>query len=195
MRHQKAGRKFSRTSSHRDAMFSNMLASLVLHERIMTTVPKAKELSRIADRTISWGLSVNDATAKARDKRSDADRARIVHAMRMARRVLRSEEALEKLFGDVAARFKGRPGGFTRVLKAWNRKGDAAPMAFVELVVRNEAAEAEAPAPAAEESAKKAAKAKAEKAEASAKAEKAEPKKAKAEKAEGGKKPKAEKKK
>jgi large subunit ribosomal protein L17 len=138
MRHQKAGRKFSRTSAHRDAMFSNMVASLITHERILTTVPKAKELKRLADRTISWGLSVGDATAKPRDKRTAAEKANIVHAMRMARRVVKSDDALEKLFGEVAARFKGRPGGFTRLLKAWQRRGDAAPMAFVELTVMAE---------------------------------------------------------
>jgi large subunit ribosomal protein L17 len=194
MRHQKAGRKFSRPSSHRNAMFSNMLASLVMHERIFTTVPKAKELRRIADRTISWGASVTDITAKPQDKRSTDERARLVHAIRMARRVLRSEEALEKLFGDVAARFIGRPGGYTRVLKSNFRKGDAAPMALIELVVmRAPEAEAAEPAPAADEGKgkkAKAPKAKAEKAEASAekpaKAAKAKaPKAEKADKAEG----------
>jgi large subunit ribosomal protein L17 len=179
MRHLKAGRKFSRPSAHRDAMFSNMLASLITHERIMTTVPKAKELRRLADRTISWGASVGALTAKPRDKRTAADKARIVHAMRMARRILKSEEALEKLFGEVAPRFSGRPGGYTRVLKAWQRRGDAAPMAFVELVVMGEGAASEpAPveagaAPAAEKPAKKKA---AAKAEAKAKGEKADKK-------------------
>jgi len=136
MRHQKAGRKFSRTSAHRHAMFSNMVASLVMHERIETTEPKAKELKRLADRTISWGTSVGDLTAKGRDKLDREERARIVHAMRMARRVLRSEEALAKLFAEVAPRFRGRTGGFTRILKTRVRPGDAAPMAYVELVER-----------------------------------------------------------
>src|SRR4029077_1755936 len=130
----KAGRKFSRTSSHRRAMFSNMVASLVLHERIETTTPKAKELKRLADRTISWGTSVGDLTAKGRDKLDAGEKARVVHAMRMAGRVIKSEEALEKLFGEVAPRFRGRPGGFTRVLKTRTRTGDAVEMSFVELI-------------------------------------------------------------
>jgi len=188
MRHQKSGRKFSRTSSHRHAMFSNMVASLLMHERIHTTEPKAKELRRIAERTISWGMTVVDQTSKPYEKRNAQERAQIVHAMRMAGRVLRSEEALQKLFSDVNARFKGRPGGFTRLLKTGPRHGDATPMVFIELVVRREP-EVEAPAPEPEESdaaeaapkAKKAAKADKEAAPKAAKAEKAP--KAKAEKA------------
>ena len=137
MRHQKAGRKFSRTSAHRHAMFSNMVASLVMHERIETTEPKAKELKRLADRTISWGTSVGDLTAKGRDKLDREERARIVHAMRMARRVLRSEEALAKLFAEVAPRFRGRTGGFTRILKTRVRPGDAAPTPSARVVHRS----------------------------------------------------------
>jgi large subunit ribosomal protein L17 len=135
MRHQKSGRKFSRPSAHRNAMFSNMLASLVMHERIETTEPKAKELRSLADKTISWGKSVADVTSKPRDKRTDADKQRIVHAIRQAKRVLRSDEAIEKLFSDVGARFNGRNGGYTRLLKTRTRRGDAAPMAFLELTV------------------------------------------------------------
>ena len=135
MRHQKSGRKFSRPSAHRNAMFSNMLASLVMHERIETTEPKAKELRSLADKTISWGKSVADVTSKPRDKRTDADKQRIVHAIRQAKRVLRSDEAIEKLFSDVGARFNGRNGGYTRLLKTRTRRGDAAPMAFIELTV------------------------------------------------------------
>ena len=123
MRHQKSGRKFSRPSAHRNAMFSNMLASLVMHERIETTEPKAKELRSLADKTISWGKSVADVTAKPRDKRSEADKARIVHAIRQAKRVLRSDEAIEKLFSDVGGRYVGRNGGYTRLLKTRVRRG------------------------------------------------------------------------
>lgn len=136
MRHQKAGRKLSRTSAHRSAMFNNMVTSLLLHERIETTEPKAKELKRLADRTISWGTSVGDLLAQGRDKLSGEERARVVHAMRMAKRVVKTEEAVSKLFSEVAPRFRGRPGGYTRILKTRTRRGDAAPMAFVELVVR-----------------------------------------------------------
>jgi large subunit ribosomal protein L17 len=134
MRHQKAGRKFSRTSAHRKAMFSNMVASLVMHGKIETTEPKAKELKRIAERTISWGTSVAELTAKGRDKQTAADKAKIVHAMRMARRVLRSSEALDKLFGEVAAMMSERPGGYTRLLKTRTRLGDATQMSIVALV-------------------------------------------------------------
>ena len=155
MRHQKAGRKFSRTSAHRHAMFSNMVASLVLHGKIETTEPKAKELKRLADRTISWGTSVAELTAKGRDKMSAAEKAKVVHAMRMAGRVLKQREALEKLFHEVAPGFQGRPGGYTRLLKTRQRMGDAAPMSLVELV----AAEAK-PEPKAAEPEKKARKAK-----------------------------------
>jgi len=136
MRHQKAGRKLGKKSAHRQAMFSNMLASLVMHERIETTDAKAKELKRLADRTISWGTSVGDLTAKGRAKLDAAEKARVVHAMRMAGRYVKSAEALTKLFDEIAPRFRGRPGGFTRVLKTRVRVGDAAPMSFVELVGR-----------------------------------------------------------
>ena len=159
-----------------------------MHERIETTEPKAKELRSLADKTISWGKSVADVTAKPRDKRSEADKARIVHAIRQAKRVLRSDEAIEKLFSDVGGRYVGRNGGYTRLLKTRVRRGDAAPMAFLELTVMAQpSAEVEAPAPAGEadeaEAAPKAKKTKALKAEASA-AEKA-PAKKKAAKAEG----------
>jgi large subunit ribosomal protein L17 len=136
MRHGKHGKKLGRKSAHRHAMYSNMLASLIVHERIETTDVKAKELKRLADRTISWGTSVGDLTAKGRDKLDAAEKAQVVHAMRMAGRLVKSSEALEKLFGEVAPRFRGRPGGYTRVLKTRTRLGDAAPMSFVELVGR-----------------------------------------------------------
>lgn len=144
MRHQKAGRKFSRTSAHRKAMFSNMVASLVLHGKIETTEPKAKELRRLADRTISWGTSVASLTAKGRDKLSADEKAKIVHAMRMAGRVLRSSEALHKLFGEVAPAVADRHGGYTRLLHTRTRVGDAAPMSIV-AIVGSEAAAKEEP--------------------------------------------------
>lgn len=134
MRHRKAGRKLGRNSSHRKALFSNMVASLVTHERIETTEAKAKELSRIAERTINWGTKVSDLQKKGRDKLSQEERAKIVHARRMAKRVLRDGDALDKLFYELGPRYASRPGGYTRVLKTRNRNGDAAPMAFVELV-------------------------------------------------------------
>jgi large subunit ribosomal protein L17 len=170
MRHLKAGRKLGRTSAHRKAMYSNMVAALVTYGKIETTEAKAKELRSIADRTISWGVGVNDLLRKDRKKLSDIERARIVHAKRMARRVLKDEAALERLFAEVAPAMEGRPGGFTRVLKTRFRVGDAAPMALVALVAGGEVGEA--PAPAAPTPAAKGGKKKGE----------AEPKAAKAEK-------------
>src|SRR6185503_7349318 len=106
---------------------------------------KAKEVRRIAERAINWSASLGDLLTRDREKLDDEDRARIVHAMRQARRVVKQADALDKLFKDVGARFVGRPGGFVRVLKVRNRAGDAAPMSIVELVVKG--AEPEAPAP------------------------------------------------
>jgi len=133
MRHRKAGRKLSRSSSHRKAMYSNMVASLVTHGRIETTEAKAKELRRVADRTINWGVKVADLLAADPKSLSADDRARLVHARRMAQRVLKDRDALAKLFGEIAPQYAGRAGGYTRILKTRDRHGDAAPMAFVEL--------------------------------------------------------------
>ena len=133
MRHRKSGRKFGRETAHRKAMFSNMVASLINYDRIETTEAKAKELRGIAERTINWAVGVSELYAKGLDKCDPAERAQIVHANRMARRVLKDTEALGKLFSDVGPRFAGRNGGYTRVLKTRFRRGDAAPMAFLEL--------------------------------------------------------------
>ena len=118
MRHRKSGRKFNRTSAHRQAMFKNMAASLVEHELIKTTLPKAKELRRVAEPLIT--LAKNDSVANRR--------------LAFAR--LRDAAAVKKLFEQLGPRFKERPGGYTRILKCGFRAGDAAPMAFVELVGR-----------------------------------------------------------
>lgn len=139
MRHRKSGRKLGRTSSHRDALFNNLVTSLLEHHRIETTVAKAKELRGYADATIWWGVSVQALIAKG-DKASDAERAQIVHAHRMAKRTLRTRAALEALFGTVGSHFATRKGGYTRMLKTRVRKGDAAPMALVELVGLGKAA-------------------------------------------------------
>ena len=136
-------------------MFSNMVASLVLHGKIETTVPKAKELRRLADRTISWGTSVASLTAKGRDKLSADEKAKIVHAMRMAGRVIRSSEALHKLFGEVAPAVAHRAGGYTRLLKTRTRIGDAAPMSIVAIVGSEDAAKDEPKADKAEKADKK----------------------------------------
>ncbi len=133
MRHRKSGRKLGRSSSHRDALWANLVTSLLTHGRIETTTAKAKELRRFADETIWWGVSVHPLVAKG-DKASAAERAKLVHARRMARKTVRTRDAMERLFGEISSHFATRKGGYTRMLKTRVRKGDAAPMAFVELV-------------------------------------------------------------
>jgi len=116
MRHRKSGRKLGRNSSHRKAMFRNMATSLVQHETIKTTVPKAKELRRVVEPLIT--LAKQDGVA---NRRLAFDR-------------LRDKAAVGKLFTDLGPRFKDRPGGYLRILKIVPRPGDAAPMAIVQLV-------------------------------------------------------------
>ena len=120
MRHRKAGRHLNRTSSHREAMFRNMAASLFRHELIQTTLPKAKELRRVAEPLIT--LSKIDS----------------VHTRRLAFARLRDKEVVGKLFVELGPRYQARPGGYLRILKCGFRAGDAAPMAYVELVDRPE---------------------------------------------------------
>ncbi len=116
MRHKKSGRKLGRNSSHRKAMFRNMAASLLRHETIKTTVPKAKELRKVVEPLIT--LAKIDGVA---NRRLAFDR-------------LRDKEVVGKLFNDLGPRFKERPGGYIRILKIGPRAGDAAPMAIVQLV-------------------------------------------------------------
>ena len=123
MRHQKSGRKFSRTSAHREAMFKNMAASLFKHELIKTTLPKAKELRRVAEPLIT--LAKVDSVA---NRRLAFDRTR-------------SKAIVGKLFNDLGKRYATRQGGYLRILKCGFRAGDNAPMAYVELVDRPQAAE------------------------------------------------------
>ncbi len=118
MRHRKSGRKFNRNSSHRKAMFRNMTASLVEHELIKTTLPKAKELRTVAEPLIT--LAKKDSVANRR--------------LAFAR--LRNNEAVAKLFNELGPRYEARPGGYIRILKCGLRAGDSAPMAYVELVDR-----------------------------------------------------------
>lgn len=134
MRHRKSGRPLGRNSTHRKAMYRNMVTSLLEHERITTTEAKAKELRRFAEKTISRGLSVQELLAKPVEERTHEDKARIVHAFRMAGRLVHSREILAKLFSDIAPRYKTRPGGYTRIIKTAPRVGDAARMAIIELV-------------------------------------------------------------
>jgi large subunit ribosomal protein L17 len=119
MRHRNAGRKLNRTPSHRSALFSSLAAALIKHEQIVTTLPKAKDLRRVADRLITLA------------KRGD------LHARRIAQSRLRDEAMVAKLFGTLGPRYADRPGGYTRVLKAGFRYGDSAPMAVIELVDRD----------------------------------------------------------
>jgi large subunit ribosomal protein L17 len=118
MRHRKAGRQLNRNSSHRKAMFKNMACSLFEHEVIKTTVPKAKELKRVAEPLIT--LAKEDSVANRR----------------LAFSRMGSKAAVGKLFAEIGPRYQDRPGGYTRILKCGFRAGDAAPMAYVELVDR-----------------------------------------------------------
>jgi large subunit ribosomal protein L17 len=116
MRHGFAKRRLNRTTSHRKAMFKAMMCSLFEHERIKTTLPKAKELRPIAEKMITMA------------------RKGTLHARRMAIARLQKTEVVGKLFDDIAVRFKNRPGGYIRIIRAGYRYGDAAPMAIIELV-------------------------------------------------------------
>ena len=122
MRHLKSGRKLNRTSSHREAMFKNMSASLIKHELIRTTLPKAKELRRVAEPLIT--LAKIDGVANRR--------------LAFAR--LRDKQAVGKLFVELGPRYRERAGGYLRIIKCGFRDGDNAPMAYVELVDRPQAA-------------------------------------------------------
>ncbi len=120
MRHRNSGRKLSRNTSHRKALLRNMVTSLLDHERIQTTDAKAKELRGVADRMITLG------------KRGD------LHARRQALAVIRDKDVTAKLFSELADRYRERPGGYTRIIKAGRRAGDAAPVSIIELVDRSE---------------------------------------------------------
>src|SRR6478609_745749 len=134
MRHQRAGVHLSRTSAHRKALFSNLVAALLTNERIRTTDAKAKETRRLAERTITWARRVGDVLTKKVDRRTTEESARVVHAVRMARRVVRDRGAVLKLFDEIAPRFEGRRGGYTRIVKLDQRPGDAASMSLLELM-------------------------------------------------------------
>ena len=126
MRHGVSGRKLGRTTTHRKATLANMAAALIRHEQITTTLPKAKELRPVVDKLITLG------------KRGG------LHARRQALSVLRNDELATKLFGPLAERYKARHGGYTRVLRAGVRYGDAADLAVIELVDRDPAAKGKA---------------------------------------------------
>lgn len=128
MRHLKAGRKFGRSSAHRKALFRNMVTALIQKERIRTTLPKAKELRGKVEKTITLGKKGT------------------LHARRLALRSVAQKDVLQKLFGPLAERYADRPGGYTRIIRIGNRRGDDAPMAFIELVDREEERPKEKPA-------------------------------------------------
>jgi len=115
-------------------LFSNLVAALLTNERIQTTDAKAKETRRLAERTITWARRVGDILSKKADRRTPDESARVVHAVRMARRVVRDRVAVSKLFDDIAPRFAARRGGYTRIVKIGQRPGDAAPMSLLELM-------------------------------------------------------------
>ncbi len=133
MRHGNSGRKLSRNAAHRDALFSNLVTALFTHGRIETTEAKAKEVRGVADAAIRWGVDVADLVGKGA-KATPADKTKIVHAKRMARKVLKTDVAMNRLFTEIGPHFKARKGGYTRVLKTRFRRGDAASMALIELV-------------------------------------------------------------
>jgi len=134
MRHRRAGVHLSRPSAHRKALFSNLVAALLTNERIQTTDAKAKETRRLAERTITWARRVGDILTKKADRRTPDESARVVHAVRMARRIVRDRGAVSKLFDDLAPRYLDRRGGYTRIVKIGQRPGDAAPMSLLELI-------------------------------------------------------------
>ncbi|WP_116963821.1 50S ribosomal protein L17 [Fastidiosibacter lacustris] len=136
MRHRKSGRKFNRTSSHRKAMFRNMSASLLKHELIKTTLPKAKELRGFVEPLITLAKREVELRKSDIDLASNEFKAQVVALRRQAFSFLRNKEAVKKLFEEIAQRYEARPGGYTRVLKCGYRFGDKAPMAFIELVDR-----------------------------------------------------------
>jgi large subunit ribosomal protein L17 len=135
MRHLRAGVHLSRTASHRKALFSNLVAALINEGRIRTTDAKAKETRRLAERTITWARRLGpEVLTKKPDSRSPEEKAQVVHAMRMARRMVRDRGAVIKLFDEIGPRYLSRPGGYTRIMKVGQRPGDAAPMSILELI-------------------------------------------------------------
>ncbi|MBN1335578.1 MAG: 50S ribosomal protein L17 [Deltaproteobacteria bacterium] len=135
MRHLKAHRKLGMDSTERMSMFRNMVTSLMIHEKIRTTEPRAKELRRIADRLITLGKRVPPSTLVTLSGDDlAAAKAQRVHAIRQVRRWVHDKAALEKVFNEYAERYKDRPGGYTRLFKIGVRPGDNAPMSVIELV-------------------------------------------------------------
>ncbi|HEX3774021.1 MAG TPA: 50S ribosomal protein L17 [Polyangiaceae bacterium] len=177
MRHGKSGRQFGRNTSHRRAMLRALTANLVAHERIETTDAKAKELRRVAERLITRAIRLGETAYTPNDKLTVADRARRQAAQQQVGTYLRrfqvtesggesqKVDLIEKVFVDLAKRFKSRPGGYTRIIKLGRRRGDNAPMSVIEFVEKGEPRGATQPKTATEKAPKAK---KAEKAEAKA---------------------------
>lgn len=164
MRHKKSGRQFSRNSSHRRAMLRSLTANLIAHGRIETTDAKAKELRRVAERVITKARRLGEVAYTPHDKLSLADRARRQAAQQEVGKFLRrflvvdgsadaegkKVDLIEKVFVELAARYKGRSGGYTRIIKVGNRRGDNAPISIIELVGAEEVLKNETSATAAD---------------------------------------------
>jgi large subunit ribosomal protein L17 len=148
MRHREKGRKLGRTKSHRELMLRNMVVSLFENESIRTTEPRAKEARRLAEKLLTWG------------KKGD------LHSRRLALRYISSAAVIKKVFDDIAPRFAGRGGGYTRIIKLSKRRGDAASMVVLELTEKSKEVEDEKAARKAKKEAKKEARRKAEEEEA-----------------------------
>ncbi len=156
MRHLKSGRKFDRSPSSRRAMFRNLAANLILHERIETTDAKAKELRRVAEKLVTKATRLGKVAFTPQAELTPADKAKRLHATRLVGSFItrfgvktmpggetEKVDLVEKVFVDLAKRFEGRPGGFTRIVKLGPRKGDGAHMALIEWVVKPAAAATE----------------------------------------------------
>jgi large subunit ribosomal protein L17 len=153
MRHREKGRKLGRTKSHRELMLRNMVASLFTHESIKTTEARAKEARRLAERILTWG------------KKGD------LHSRRLALRYIPDAGVIKKIFGEIAPRFESRDGGYTRIVRLKQRRGDAAAMVILELTEKGKEVEEEKAARKAKREAKREAKRKAEEEEEEAEAE------------------------
>ncbi len=139
MRHLKKGRKLGRNSSHRKAMFRNMVTSLVMEEQIRTTEAKAKELRSIAEKVITLGRRVPPSSLEGLEGQALADaKAARVHAIRQARKWVTDRGALDRIFNEYAERYKDRPGGYLRLVKVGHRTGDNAPMNVVSMIPADE---------------------------------------------------------
>ena len=154
MRHQNAGRKFDRNTSSRKSMFRNLTANLVLNERIETTEAKAKELRRVAERLITKAIRLGEVSYTPQEKLSEVDKGKRLATKRLISAFLprwgtlvekggetKKVDLVEKLMLDLAKRFAKRPGGYTRTIKMGQRRGDNAPLVFIEFVDKAEAAE------------------------------------------------------